>query len=66
MRVYGRSDLVRIKLSLEEQLKIERERNLLLLAQKEEVEDLVLNQLVDLGFRQSLAEMGVGFDEFNL
>lgn len=66
MRVYGRSDLVSIKLSLEEQLKIERERNLLLLAQKEEVEDLVLSQLVDLDFRQSLAEMGVGFDGFNL
>ena len=66
MKIYGRSDLVSIKLSLEDQLRLERERNLVLLAQKEEVEDLVLNQLVELDFRQSLSEMGVEFNELNL
>lgn len=66
MKIYGRSDLVSIKLSLEDQLRLERERNLVLLAQKEEVEDLVLHQLVELDFRQSLSEMGVEFNELNL
>lgn len=55
-----------IKLSVEEQLRLERRRNLALLAEKEDMEDLILNQLVDLGFRQSLSEMGVDFNELNL
>ncbi len=58
-----------IKLSVEEQLRLERRRNLALLAEKEDMEDLMLNmlnQLVDLDFRQSLSEMGVDFNELNL
>lgn len=58
--------LVSIKLSVEEQLRLERRRNLALLAEKEDMEDLMLNQLVDLDFRQSLSEMGVDFNELNL
>jgi len=57
---------VSIKLSVEEQLRLERRRNLALLAEKEDMEDLMLNQLVDLDFRQSLSEMGVDFNELNL
>ena len=55
-----------IKLSVEEQLRLERRRNLALLAEKEDMEYLMLNQLVDLDFRQSLSEMGVDFNELNL
>ena len=55
-----------IKLSVEKQLRLERRRNLALLAEKEDMEDLMLNQLVDLDFRQSLSEMGVEFNELNL
>lgn len=58
--------LVSIKLSVEEQLRLERRRNLALLAEKEDMEYLMLNQLVDLDFRQSLSEMGVDFNELNL
>ena len=55
-----------IKLSVEEQIRLERQRNLALQAAKEEMEDLMLSQLVDLDFRQSLSEMGVDFNELNL
>lgn len=55
-----------IKLSVEEQIHLERQRNLALQAAKEEMEDLMLSQLVDLDFRQSLSEMGVDFNELNL
>lgn len=57
---------VGIKVSLEEQLRIERRRSLALQAEKEELESLVLGQLVELDLMQSLTEMGVDFNEFNL
>ena len=52
-----------IKLSIEEQIHLERQRNLALQAAKEEMEDLMLSQLVDLDFRQSLSEMGVTIND---
>jgi len=63
MKIYGRSDLMSIKLSVEEQIHLERQRNLALQAAKEEMEDLMLSQLVDLDFRQSLSEMGVTIND---
>lgn len=47
------------KLTAEEQLRMERERNLALQNQQAEKDDIVFNQLMDLDFRQSLNELGV-------
>ena len=46
-------------LTTEEQLRAERQRNLALQVRNEEMEKILLEQLVDLDFRQSLTEMGV-------
>lgn len=48
-----------IEVSLEEQLRIERQRNLALQAVNEELTEVIVKQLVDLEFRQLLNEMGV-------
>lgn len=47
------------KLKAEEQIRLERERNLLLLSKQMGTEKVILEQLVDLDFRQSLTELGV-------
>jgi len=47
------------KLTAEEQLRMERARNLEFLNRQAETEKIVLEQLVDLDFRQSLMELGV-------
>ena len=47
------------KLTAEEQLRMERARSLELLNKQAETEKIVLEQLVDLDFRQSLMELGV-------
>ena len=52
-----------IKLNLEEQIKLERQRNLVLLARNQELEEVIINQLVDLDFRQSLSEMEVTIND---
>ncbi|MDI9476436.1 MAG: hypothetical protein QM295_06340 [Bacillota bacterium] len=46
-------------LTTKEQLRAERQRNLALQVRNEEMEKILLEQLVDLDFRQSLTEMGV-------
>ena len=51
------------KLSIEEQLRMERERNLILQNQQAEKEEIIFNQLVDLDFRQSLIELGVDVND---
>jgi hypothetical protein len=47
------------KLTAEEQLRMERARSLEFLNKQTEIEKIILEQLVDLDFRQSLSEMGV-------
>lgn len=47
------------KLSIDEKLQKEKERNLLRLNEQIDIEKMMLEQLVDLDFRQSLSEMGV-------
>ena len=47
------------KLTAEEQVRIERARVLQYQNEQKELEELLLNQLVDLDFRQSLTELGV-------
>ncbi len=47
------------KLTAEEQVRIERARVLQYQNEQKESEELLLNQLVDLDFRQSLTELGV-------
>ena len=48
-----------IKLSLEEQLRIERQQRLALQAENEELSEVIVDQLLDLEFRQLINEMGV-------
>jgi hypothetical protein len=47
------------KLTAEEQLRMERARNLEFLNRQTEIEKIILEQLVDIDFRQSLMELGV-------
>lgn len=47
------------KLTAEEQVRMERARSLQALNKQTETECIILEQLVDLDFRQSLSEMGV-------
>lgn len=47
------------KLTVEEQLRIERQENLARLEKQKEAEKLILEQVVDIDFRQSMMEMGV-------
>ena len=47
------------KLTAEEQLRMERARSLEFLNKQAEAEKIILEQLVDLDFRQSLTELGV-------
>lgn len=47
------------KLTAEEQLRMERARNLEFLNRQTEIEKIILEQLMDLDFRQSLTELGV-------
>lgn len=49
-----------IKLSIEEELRLERQQRLALQAENEELSDIVVQQLLDLEFRQLINEMGVG------
>ena len=48
-----------IKLSLEEQLRIERQQRLALQVENEELSEVIVGQLLDLEFRQLINEMGV-------
>lgn len=48
-----------IKLSSEEQLRIERQQRLALQAESEELSEVIVDQLLDLEFRQLINEMGV-------
>ena len=48
-----------IKLSLEEQLRMERQRRLALQSESEELSEVIVEQLLDLEFRQLINEMGV-------
>lgn len=47
------------KITTKEQLRIERQENLARLEKQKESEKLMLEQLVDIDFRQSMMEMGV-------
>jgi len=47
------------KVTVQEQIRLERERNLQLQNEQKETEEILLGQLVDIDFRQSLMEMGV-------
>jgi len=47
------------KLTAEEQLRMERARSLEFLNKQTEIEKIILEQLVDIDFRQSLMELGV-------
>ena len=49
-----------IRLSLEKELRMERQQRLALQAENEELSDIVVGQLLDLEFRQLINEMGVG------
>ncbi len=51
------------KLSIEEMLRIERERISQIQNDKVEKEEIIFNQLVDLDFRQSLIELGVDVND---
>ncbi len=57
MRTFGRSD--NLLLTLREQLRLERAFHLQLLNEQRQIEEIFLQQLVNLDFRQSLAELGV-------
>lgn len=57
MRTFGRSD--NLLLTLREQLRLERAFYLQLLNEQRQIEEIFLQQLVNLDFRQSLAELGV-------
>ena len=51
------------KLSIEEMLRLERERISQIQNDQVEKEEIIFNQLVDLGFRQSLIELGVDVND---
>lgn len=48
-----------VKLSLEEQLRNERQQRLALQAENEKLSEVIVNQLLDLDFRRLINEMGV-------
>ena len=48
-----------IKLSLEKELRIERQQRLALQTENEELSEVIVEQLLDLEFRQIINEMGV-------
>lgn len=48
-----------VKLSVEEQLRIERQQRLALQTESEELSEVIVEQLLDLEFRQIINEMGV-------
>lgn len=48
-----------IRLSLEKELRIERQQRLALQAANEELSEVIVEQLLDLEFRQLINEMGV-------
>lgn len=52
-----------VKLSVEEQLRIERQQRLALQAENEELSEVIVNQLLDLDFRQSLNELEVDVND---
>jgi hypothetical protein len=47
------------KLTEQEQIRLERQRSLQFQNKQKETEEILLEQLVDLDFRQSLSELGV-------
>ena len=47
------------KLTIQEQIRLERQRSLQIQNKQKETEEIMLEQLVDLDYRQSLIEMGV-------
>lgn len=47
------------KLTVEDQLKEERKKRLAILAEKEELEETLVESLVDLDFRQTMSELGL-------
>lgn len=51
------------KLSIEEMLRLERDRISQIQNDKVEKEEIIFNQLVDLDFRQSLKELGVDVND---
>ena len=51
------------KLSIEEMLRLERDRISQIQNDKVEKEEIIFNQLVDLDFRQSLIELGVDVND---
>ncbi len=51
------------KLSIEEMLRLERERISQIQNDQVEKEEIIFNQLVDLDFRQSLIELGVDVND---
>lgn len=51
------------KLSIEEMLRLERDRISHIQNDKVEKEEIIFNQLVDLDFRQSLIELGVDVND---
>lgn len=51
------------KLSIEEMLRLERDRISQIQNDKVEKEEIIFNQLVDLNFRQSLIELGVDVND---
>ena len=51
------------KLSIEEMLRLERDRISQIQNDKIEKEEIIFNQLVDLDFRQSLIELGVDVND---
>ena len=59
MRIYGRSDDMFKKLTVQEQIRLEGQRSLQFQNKQKETEEILLEQLVDIDFRQSLMEMGV-------
>lgn len=51
------------KLSIEEMLRLERDRISQIQNDKVEKEEIIFNQLVDMDFRQSLIELGVDVND---